>query len=80
MQNMTPFSQICMQSSLLFYGLALETIHDLQRAVSFTPVDTVGQLAAATAGDHRRDQADMGPHQAVEHGQLRGDTLHTLAH
>ncbi len=32
------------------------------------------------AGSHRRHQADVGSYHAVEHGQLGGDPLNTLAH
>lgn len=78
---MTTYCQLPIQSSLLLYGLALQAIHNLQGAVPFAPVDTVGQLATVCAvGSHRRHQADVGPHQAVEHGQLGGDPFHALAH
>ena len=47
-QNTIPtLFQLPTQKSLLFYGLAFKTIHNFQRAISFAPVDTVGQVGAA---------------------------------
>lgn len=78
---MTAYCLLPIQSSLLLYSLALQAIHNLHGAVPFTPVNTVGQLAIAGAvGSHRRHQTDVRPKHAVEHGQLRGDPLHSLAH
>lgn len=72
---------VLLPTCLLLYGFALQTVHNLKGAVPFTPVDTISQLAAAwVVGSHRWHQADLRPHHAVEHGQLTGDALHTLAH
>lgn len=66
---------------LLLNGLAVQAIHHLQRAVSFSPVDTVGYLATVcVVGSHRGHQHDVRPHHAIELWQLEGDSLHTLAH
>lgn len=68
-------------SSLLLYGLALQAVYNLHRAVSFTPIDTVEHVTTVdAAGSHRRHKADVRSHHAVVHGQLGGDPLHTLVY
>lgn len=68
-------------SFLLFHGLSLQSVHYLDGAVSFAPVDRLGDLGGLRAtGGHLRHEADVRPHHAIVHGQLGGDALHTLEH